>query len=181
VLTANDMPATVRQRIDAIVQAIVAATGLRGLCGLDFLADGEQAWVLELNARPTASVALYFDRDLLARHLDACTGRLPAAEALRTADAVGESVLYAAAPLVIPADFPWPSWCRDVPLGATQPGLDEPICSIHATGETPAEVRATLAGNLVKLSTELTENCSDESQAPERQCAHRTASPLSAH
>jgi predicted ATP-grasp superfamily ATP-dependent carboligase len=182
VMTANDMAATVRRRISTIVAAIVAETGLRGLCGLDFLVEGEHVAILELNPRPTASVALYPDRDLLALHRDACSGRLPtlAADDPATIAACGESVFYAPAALTIPADFPWQPWCRDVPAGAASPGPDEPVCTIRATGATPATVRANLARNLHILSTELMENCSDQSQSLERQCARRTASPVPA-
>jgi predicted ATP-grasp superfamily ATP-dependent carboligase len=185
VMTANDMAATVRRRIGTIVAAIVAETGLRGLCGLDFLVDGEKLGVLELNPRPTASVALYPDRDLFALHRDASAGRLPTMAAMppdraETVAAVGESVFYAPAPLAIPAEFPWPGWCCDVPAGAVRLKRDEPVCSIRATVTSAATVRATLARHLHTLSTELTENCADESQPLERQCARRTASPVPA-
>lgn len=178
----NDMATAIRQRIATIVAAIVAETGLRGLCGLDFLVDGEQVYVLELNPRATASVALYPDRNLFALHREACAGRLPplANDVPETTAAVGESAFYAPARLAIPADFPWQPWCRDVPVGAASLRPDEPVCSIRATGATPAIVRATLARRLHTLSTELTENCNDESQPLERQCARRTASPVPA-
>ncbi len=182
VTTATDMASSVRRRIAAILDAIVAETGLRGLCGLDFLVDRERVELLELNPRSTASVALYPDRDLFALHRNACAGSLPimAADGAEEAPAVGESVLYAPAPLIIPADFPWPGWCRDVPAGTARVGLDEPVCSIRATGTVPATVLASLARHLHALSTELKEICADESQPRERQCTDRTPCPLPA-
>ena len=54
------------------------------LFGVDVVWDGERAWVLEVNPRPTASLetidAAYGVRSFAA-HLEACAGRLPAARA----------------------------------------------------------------------------------------------------
>ncbi len=59
---------------------LVRSTGLVGLNGLDFLFDGNEPCVLEINPRPTATIDLYdadFDNGLLAFHLRACRGELP--------------------------------------------------------------------------------------------------------
>jgi predicted ATP-grasp superfamily ATP-dependent carboligase len=184
VLTASDMAPAIRLRVADLVQAIVAATGLRGLCGLDFLVDGERIHVLELNPRPTASVALYPDRDLFALHRDASAGALAPATAARSADLVrspvGEAVFYAPLPLFVAEDFPWPNWCRDVPADAARFDAGQPVCSVRATGASPSAVRASLARHLHTLSTDFKEHCPDDTQPRERQFARRTPRPLPA-
>ena len=40
----------------AICSRLAAAFALRGLFGVDFIWDGERAWTLEVNPRPTASL-----------------------------------------------------------------------------------------------------------------------------
>jgi predicted ATP-grasp superfamily ATP-dependent carboligase len=184
VMTAPDMAPANRLRVADFVQAIVAETGLRGLCGLDFLIDGERIHVLELNPRPTASVALYPDRDLFAMHRDASFTALPSTVEARSADLggtpVGEAVLYAPAPMVIPEDFSWPNWCRDVPAGTARVELGQPVCSVRASATSPTTVGANLVRKLHTLSTELKEHNPDESQPRERQFARRTACPIAA-
>lgn len=60
---------------------LTAATGLVGLNSIDFMLDGGECRVLEINPRPSATMALYdedYDQGLLALHVAACQGKLPA-------------------------------------------------------------------------------------------------------
>jgi predicted ATP-grasp superfamily ATP-dependent carboligase len=181
VVTAMDMAPAVRERVAGLVDAIVAQAGLRGLCGLDFLVDGNRLQFLELNPRPTASVALYPQMDVFALHRGACAGRLPATtDAFESGPAVGEAVLYAPLPLRVAAEHPWPDWCRDVAPGAGEFVRGQPVCSVRAAAETPAGVRVALARRLHNLSTELEENFADGPVPQQRQCARRTARPIPA-
>ena len=45
-----------RDQAQAICSRLAAAFGLRGLFGVDFVWDGERAWTVEVNPRPTASL-----------------------------------------------------------------------------------------------------------------------------
>ena len=69
------LPTKAKASIATIVEALARRLPLCGLAGLDFLADGGDVRVLELNPRPTASLALYPASNLFALHLDACAGR----------------------------------------------------------------------------------------------------------
>jgi predicted ATP-grasp superfamily ATP-dependent carboligase len=136
-----------REQAAAMLEAarrLTAALGLRGINGLDFVIHDQQPWLLDLNARPPASLELYEDRfrrgGLLA-HVDACSGRLPL---LRPHDgARGLRILYARQR---PGGLPdtWPDWLKDRPssLAAVVPG--QPLCSIHASAATPEAVEALL-------------------------------------
>ena len=49
--------AAVARQVSAAARALAAAFGLRGLGSLDYMLDGEHVFVLEVNARPPASVS----------------------------------------------------------------------------------------------------------------------------
>ncbi|MEY4413106.1 MAG: hypothetical protein RIQ53_399 [Pseudomonadota bacterium] len=67
------VPAAVRSVIEQALAVLVPAFGLRGLCSLDFLWDGHGLpQLLEVNARPPASLALYPQAAPLSAHLAAC-------------------------------------------------------------------------------------------------------------
>src|SRR3954469_15876982 len=61
----------------AVCSRIAAAFGLRGLFGVDFIWDGERAWTLEVNPRPTASleaIEAAYGTGVFDAHLCACAG-----------------------------------------------------------------------------------------------------------
>lgn len=61
---------------------VAARLGVRGAFGVDAIWDGERAWILEVNPRPTAGLelaALLGEPSLFARHVAACLGADPAA------------------------------------------------------------------------------------------------------
>lgn len=149
------LPTQAKARIASIIDALARRLPLRGLAGLDFLVDGEAAQVLELNPRPTASLALYPMLNPFALHVDACAGRLPAAPLLHDWRPCGEAVLYAGAPLCIPADHRWLPNCADLPDGAADFAPGEPVCSVRASAASTHGLLARLNLRLRRLSTYL--------------------------
>jgi len=133
------LPESVAREVVEAARALAAEYGLAGLNGIDFLWDGRDWRLLELNPRPTATLELW-DRDpmpaLFDLHLQARGADLPALSPPPGGRAV--AVAYAEAPLRVPAGFPWPDWCADLPdAGASfQPG--EPVCSTLAWAEDAA-------------------------------------------
>ncbi len=127
------------------LDALVRATGLRGLNGMDFLLDGEQWWILEVNPRPTATMELY-DPDvpggLFDAHLRACRGELPAGPAHGPSRA--GLVVHATLPWTVPDTFAFPPWCHDLPWPGTAHAPGDPICTITAEAATPVAVRTQL-------------------------------------
>jgi uncharacterized protein len=177
VIAATDLAPKLRGRVTGLINAIVAETGLRGLCGLDFLIDGDNALALELNARPTASVALYPDLDLFQLHRRACVGIRADIAPKRPTAVTGECILYAPETLDIAGDFRWPTWCRDLPPGRSRPVAGNPVCSVHATGTSSDVVRAQLAHRLHVITNRLKETLPDGSYRRKRERACRTADP----
>ena len=124
-----------RSRLDALVEA----TGLVGLNGVDFLL-AEDGWsVLEVNPRPTATMELYdldYDRGLFEAHLRACAGELPASAPLARM-ARASTIVHATHPWVIGGGFAFPHWCRDLPQPGTRLAPGHPVCTVHAEAATP--------------------------------------------
>jgi predicted ATP-grasp superfamily ATP-dependent carboligase len=140
---------TLRQEIDAAVQALAAAFALRGLCSLDGLLDGERLAWLEINPRPPASVALYRTQPgLLALHVAACAGRLPTSHH-RDAATRGEGPLYAEQACAADAATlqAWQALghVHDLPTAPTRWHAGEPVCSVSAEGDGVDAVAAGLA------------------------------------
>lgn len=127
-------PAT-RRMIGGYVQRLTRAIGLIGINGLDLLISRDGVLVLELNARPTATLELHENRlpgGSVASHLAACAGRLPEPIPGDPGVARGYRVVYTDRPLVAPS-VTWPAWVRDRPRGGVRFGRDAPLCTVHAT------------------------------------------------
>ncbi|MFD0938451.1 tetrahydromethanopterin C1 transfer protein, partial [Methylobacterium trifolii] len=137
---------------------LVAETGLRGLASADFLAGDAGWWLTEVNPRPGATLDVLDRRQtpLLAAHVEACLGPLPAIGAVPV-DAAAAEICYAArgyAP--IPA-FAWPDHVRDRPRAGTIVKRDAPLCTVLATGADGDEARERMRVRVALLRAALAE------------------------
>jgi predicted ATP-grasp superfamily ATP-dependent carboligase len=142
----------------AICAHLAAAFGLRGVFGVDLVWDGAQAWVVEVNPRPVASLetidAAHGVRSFAA-HLEACAGRLPA-EGTRPSAAAGKAVLFATEDLRVPDTSDWMARAiRDVPHPGEEIAAGRPICTLIAAGRSPETVLAELEARAAALRREL--------------------------
>ena len=127
--------ADIRSRLDALVEA----TGLVGLNGVDFLLDEDRWSVLEVNPRPTATMELYdpdYERGLLEAHLRACDGELPSVTA-PAGSSRASSIVHAAHPWQVSEGFSFPEWCRDIPQVGLRIATGDPVCTVHAEAAAP--------------------------------------------
>lgn len=138
-----------RARIAPALDALVPAFGLRGLASLDFLADGEQPVLLEINPRPSDTMALYDARwpgGLLRAHVDALDGRLPRC-APPGGDVRGHEIVYAPhagrIDAALAARLARDRHAHDVPAPGTAFDADMPVCTVSAEG---ADVAGVLHG-----------------------------------
>jgi predicted ATP-grasp superfamily ATP-dependent carboligase len=144
----------------AICTHLAAAFGLRGLFGVDVVWDGEQAWVVEVNPRPTASLetieAVHGVRSFAA-HLEACAGRLPTVRSFaETAEAAGKAVVFATEDVRVPDTSAWAALgIRDVPHPGEPIAAGHPICTLLATGCAPEALLAGLEARAAALRAEL--------------------------
>ena len=154
-------------------EVVAARAGLRGLFGCDFLVDGGEAWLTEVNPRYPASTELVehvLKAPLLDWHRRVFEGQFvvpSSGGALReppegfTTNIVGKIILYADRDLVAPdvtrfvsRPLPWLgsaarrdeslSSVADIPVPGQAIGRGQPICTLFARGSTESECLAEL-------------------------------------
>lgn len=137
------LPEPARCALVAAAQALAPHFGVRGLASLDALLDGTTVTVLELNARPTASLEaleLASGAALAGLHVEAAQGHLPeSCPPLRRAAA--SEIVFAPEDCVVPEDFAWPAHAGDRTPGGTFVPRHGPIATVTATAATAAEAR----------------------------------------
>lgn len=141
-----------QQACDELVR-IYGPQGLRGLCSLDFLLQGDDWQLLELNPRPPASTALYALWRPLQRHLQAC-GVQPPAGPQATADPAGPvdpalavhgwEIVYPRRPLTLSTeDARWLALqpaTHDLPWAGQHFVPGQPLCSVSASAASLQQV-----------------------------------------
>lgn len=139
-------------RLTDIARALTVEFDLRGLCSLDFMRDGDTLGVLEINPRPPASMSLYRWPEgtpgVMQAHLRACLhGELPSTP-LPAQDIEGIEIVFArqAIELDAPAADRLAAWpgLRDVPAAGQRFDIDDPVCTLTASGTSAEQVRARL-------------------------------------
>ncbi len=156
VCTAADMPSAARAAVAYWLDRIADSVPLRGVGSLDFLVEGQTVQLLEINPRPTASIALYPQLDIFGVHVGSVDPARAAAPILADPPALrGEVIFYACDPLAIAAGFDWPHWCADLPAGDSffEPG--DAVCSVHATAANIRSLHARLRRRLHTIARAL--------------------------
>src|SRR4051812_11116647 len=142
----------------AVCSRVAAAFALRGLFGVDFIWDGERAWTLEVNPRPTASlepIEAACEIGTFDAHLRACAGELPGTEAVPVR-AAGKAVLFASEDVTAGDTERWlERGVRDVPHPGERIAAGHPICTVVTTAATPDEAVAGLEREAARLRAEL--------------------------
>jgi predicted ATP-grasp superfamily ATP-dependent carboligase len=136
--------------------------GLRGLFGVDLVWDGDRAWVVEVNPRPTGSlecVEAAHDVSVFAAHLEGCAGRLPpVAPAQVPRRAAGKAILFATRDVRVGDTRRWPArGIRDVPHPRERIAAGRPICTLVSEQGSPEAVLADLEARAAALRAELRE------------------------
>jgi predicted ATP-grasp superfamily ATP-dependent carboligase len=130
-------------RLTDDVERVAKCFALRGLGSADFLVNGDEARLLEVNPRPGATLDI-FDSEadpLLRIHLEAVLdNRLPTA--LRNLSAATASaIVYATEPITVSQTMIWPDWTADQPGIGERIDKDRPICTVWARSRTKVEAR----------------------------------------
>jgi uncharacterized protein len=141
---------------------LALAFGLRGLFGVDLVWDGERAWVVEVNPRPTGSlecVEAAHDIGVFAAHLEGCAGSLPSiGPAATPRRAAGKAILFATQDVRVGDTRRWPErGIRDVPHPRERIAAGRPICTLVAVQGSPEAVLADLEARAAALRAELHE------------------------
>jgi uncharacterized protein len=141
---------------------LASAFGLRGLFGVDLVWDGERAWFVEVNPRPTGSlecVEAAHEVGVFAAHLEGCDGRLPPiAPDPAPRRAAGKAILFATRDLHVGDTRGWPArGIRDVPHPRERIAAGGPICTLVSAQDSPEAVLADLEARAAALRAELGE------------------------
>jgi len=148
-ITATSLESDLSRSLNRAVLAAVDSLPLAGLVSFDFIvcqsadSDGEFCYLLEINARPSANFELFDANGALFRaHLEACDsvrrmgsrqrGPHRLVDCSPTKLRRGFSVVYAARPVSMPANFSWPHWARDRSPAGRFSDINEPLCTVHA-------------------------------------------------
>jgi predicted ATP-grasp superfamily ATP-dependent carboligase len=155
----HEEPALAPRMIESIADAVarlVAETGLRGLASADLLVSGAEWWLTEINPRPGATLDILDRRPtpLLAQHIAASLGRLPAIDA-PPVDAAATEICYAATGYAPMPPVDWPAFVRDRPRSGTTVARHAPLCTLFATGSDSAATREMLRSQAARLQARL--------------------------
>ena len=115
--------------------AIAVAAHLVGLNSIDFMVDGSDFHLIEINPRPGATLDIFRDRDgrLLRAHIEACHGHLPD-EPLRFEPAEAATFVYAPYAIASMPACHWPDWAADRQKPMSAVGEHDPLCTVTASG-----------------------------------------------
>jgi predicted ATP-grasp superfamily ATP-dependent carboligase len=143
----------------AICRHVASAFEMWGLFGVDLVWDGERAWVVEVNPRPTGSlecIEAAHGVGVFAAHLDGCAGRLPrVAPSPGPRRAAGKAILFATRDVCVGDTRGWPArGIRDVPHPGERIKARHPVCTLVSVGRSAEAVAADLeARALTRLSS----------------------------
>ncbi len=129
-------------RMTETVELMAQAFRLKGLGSADFLVNGGEARLLEVNPRPGATLDI-FDSEtqpLLRLHLDAALERRLPQGPLSLPEARAAAIVYAPQSLTIP-QLDWPDWSADQPRCGDCIDTNRPICTVWARSRTKVEAR----------------------------------------
>jgi predicted ATP-grasp superfamily ATP-dependent carboligase len=152
-----------------MVRAVALATStfrIKGLASADFILSGDEAFLLEINPRPGATLDIFAGATklLLKLHLDAVTlGKLPR-KSPSFEGAAASSIVYARKDLIVPRSMAWPDWAADLPKPGARIDKHRPICTVLARAGTKGRakrlVETRTASVLAKVQgAEQGENC----------------------
>ncbi|HLH88489.1 MAG TPA: ATP-grasp domain-containing protein [Xanthobacteraceae bacterium] len=134
--------------VDRLLQAIP----LVGLNSADFLVDGDQFRLLEINPRPGATLDVFepAEGSLFALHVAACEGKLDCVPP-RFEGACAAAIVYADRDITAVPAIRWPDWIADRPQPGTAMKAGEPLCTVKAAATTAAAAKAAVDERLAMV------------------------------
>jgi predicted ATP-grasp superfamily ATP-dependent carboligase len=146
-----DIASDLAERLAESSCRLAAALSLTGLNSADFMVDGDDFWILEINPRPGATLDIFeADRaSLFSLHMGACAGDLIGAPRLDGAKA--SAIFYAERDVIAPERFEWPNWSADRPNAGIAIKAGEPVCTVHAGAATGVAARALVDERLASV------------------------------
>lgn len=127
-----------------------------GLVSFDFIEHDGNAYLLEVNPRPGATLDIFDDvkGNVFRAHVEAGLGHdLWQERELPPVQSRASALLYADRGAFIAGEMDWPQWAFDRPLPGTPIPAETPVASVQADGATPDEAQANVQARLSQLSS----------------------------
>ena len=129
---------SIKKTVGNWVAKLVDKYSLQGINTLDFMMKEGRCYVLEINARPSASMQLYND-ELITSHINSCLSRFFDVPA-DLQDYRAYQIFYAEMDTIIAEGIEYPDWVVDIPLAKSFIFTEMPICSIIARCKSEQQV-----------------------------------------
>lgn len=126
-----------------------------GLVSFDFIVHDGDAYLLEINPRPGATLDIFDDvkGNVFRAHVEAGLGNeLWQPRALPAVQSRASALLYADRGALIAGNIDWPEWAFDRPLPGTPVPAETPIASVQADGASAEDAEALVRARLSQLS-----------------------------
>jgi uncharacterized protein len=150
------LSAEIASRMIGAVQRLVSAVPIVGLNSIDFLVDGSEFQLLEINPRPGATLDIFEPKNgsLFELHVAACEGRLPPTPPTYD-EAAGSAIVYANDDIPSMPEMEWPSWTADRPCGGASIKAGGPLCTALAFASTLAAARTLVERRIAIILAQL--------------------------
>jgi predicted ATP-grasp superfamily ATP-dependent carboligase len=140
-------------------KTIAEAAHLVGLNSVDFLVDGDDFHLIEINPRPGATLDIFHDRDglLLRAHIEACQGHLPR-QPLQFEAAEAAAFVYTPFAITCMPSLDWPVWTADRQKSGSSLAKQDPLCTVMAKAPDLASARRLLderTGHILALISKM--------------------------
>ncbi|QSZ66050.1 ATP-grasp domain-containing protein [Methanofollis aquaemaris] len=141
-------------RMMGIAEEAVARSGCVGSVGVDFVVGADDLRAIEINPRfqgTLDTVEASIGESVFRHHLDACTGRLPAARPA-PCQVAARGILFADRDLVVKRDLsPLSSCIADIPWPGTEVEEGSAVVSVYGSGPDRAAALASLDRNITRV------------------------------
>lgn len=126
-----------------------------GLVSFDFIEHDGDAYLLEVNPRPGATLDIFDDAkgNVFRAHVEAGLGHdLWQERELPPVQSRASALLYADRGALIAGDIAWPDWAFDRPSPGTHIPAETPIASVQADGASAEDAKAAVRARLSHLA-----------------------------
>lgn len=146
----------IERAMTTAIDRLVAAAALVGLNSADFLLDGEDFQLLEINPRPGATVDIFEPPggSLFAMHVAACRGALPETPPVYDGARAG-AIVYADQAIAAVPEMDWPDWTADRPVAGSAVAAGGPLCTVFAGAPTAEAAQAQVERRAAAIMAEL--------------------------
>jgi predicted ATP-grasp superfamily ATP-dependent carboligase len=141
------------RQMASAVRRVARSFKIKGLASADFVVNGEDAVLLEINPRPGATLDIFDHgaKPLFRLHLEAVShGKLPP-RGLKFADAMASAIVYAETGGAAAPDMVWPEWSADRPKSSEWIDKNRPICTVVARGSSKARAKRLVEERICKI------------------------------